>query len=96
MNFDHHIENEHNVWHYLYFIYYLLSKSTTEFTGPESYVYNEIVKNNIKWIPVMRCLELDDEENENQELERNVGSMISNLKLINTQIRGGAAANTEE
>jgi len=44
----------------------------------------------------MRCLELDDEENENQELERNVGSMISNLKLIDTQIRGGAAANTKE
>jgi hypothetical protein len=35
--------NEHNMWHYLYFIVLIKVKDPTEFTGPESYVY-EMVK----------------------------------------------------
>ncbi len=42
VTFKHHIQNEHNVWNYLYFIVHLLTKDTTEFTGPESYVYDKI------------------------------------------------------
>ena len=38
MSFDEHINSEHNMWHYLYFIVLLKVKDTTEFTGPESYV----------------------------------------------------------
>jgi len=43
VTFQHHIESEHNVWNYLYFIVHLLTKDTTEFTGPESYVYDKIL-----------------------------------------------------
>lgn len=38
VSFDEHINSEHNMWHYLYFIVLLKVKDTTEFTGPESYV----------------------------------------------------------
>ena len=30
---------EHNMWHYLFFIVLVKVKDPTEFTGPESYVY---------------------------------------------------------
>ena len=43
MSFDEHINSEHNMWHYLYFIVLLKVKDTTEFTGPESYV-SQMVK----------------------------------------------------
>ena len=42
MTFKHHIVHDHNVWNYLYFIVHLKIKDTTEFTGPESYVYDKI------------------------------------------------------
>ena len=42
VTFHKHIIQEHNVWHYLYFIVHLKTKDTTEFTGPESYVFKMI------------------------------------------------------
>lgn len=39
VSFEEHIEKEHNMWHYLYFIVLVKVKDPTEFTGPESYVY---------------------------------------------------------
>ena len=43
VTFQQHIDQSHNVWNYLFFIVHLKIKSTTEFTGPESYVYDKIV-----------------------------------------------------
>ena len=42
MTFHQHITHEHNVWHYLSFVVHLKTKDTTEFTGPESYVFERI------------------------------------------------------
>lgn len=39
VSFEEHIKNEHNMWHYLYFIVLVKVKDPTEFTGPESYVH---------------------------------------------------------
>ena len=46
VTFEFHISREHNLWHYLYFIVHLNTKDTTEFTGPESYVYKMISVSN--------------------------------------------------
>ena len=43
VSFEEHFRMEHNLWHYLYFIVLIKVKDPTEFTGPESYVY-EMVK----------------------------------------------------
>lgn len=43
VTFEHHINNEHNMWDYLYFIVLIKVKDSTEFTGPESYV-SEMIK----------------------------------------------------
>ena len=42
VTYQHHIDHDHKVWNYLFFIVHLKMKSTTEFTGPESYVYEKI------------------------------------------------------
>jgi hypothetical protein len=43
VSFDDHIQTEHNLWHYLYFIVLLKLKKRTDFTGPQSYV-NELIR----------------------------------------------------
>ena len=42
VTYEEHIERDHNLWFYLYFIVYLKSKRSTEFTGSECYVYEMI------------------------------------------------------
>ena len=39
VSFEEHCKEEHNMWHYLYFIVLVKVKDPTEFTGPESYVF---------------------------------------------------------
>ena len=39
VTFEQHIKEEHNMWHYFNFLILLKVKEKTEFTGPESYVY---------------------------------------------------------
>ena len=58
VTFEEHIRNEHNMWHYLYFIVLIKVKDPTEFTGPESYVH-QMVKVNFSFsvcIPPCRML----------------------------------------
>ena len=43
VTFEDHINSEHNMWDYLYFIVLTKVKDHTEFTGPESYV-SEMIK----------------------------------------------------
>ncbi|KAG9509653.1 Inositol 1,4,5-trisphosphate receptor, partial [Fragariocoptes setiger] len=58
VSFEHHVRREHNLWHYLYFIVLVRSKSPTEFTGPESYVSNMIKAHDLEWFPRMRAMSL--------------------------------------
>jgi len=39
ISFDEHTKMEHNMWNYLYFLILIKVKDKTEFTGPESFVY---------------------------------------------------------
>ena len=45
VSFEKHVKEEHNMWHYLYFIVLIKVKDPTEFTGPESYVYGQVEVN---------------------------------------------------
>lgn len=40
ISFDEHTKMEHNMWKYLYFLILIKVKDKTEFTGPESFVYD--------------------------------------------------------
>lgn len=59
--FMHHIEKEHSLWMYVFFIIYLNNKDTTEYTGIESYVSEKLVQDDIAWFPFNKaiCLEAD-------------------------------------
>ncbi|CAH8561358.1 unnamed protein product [Heterobilharzia americana] len=57
-SFDEHVEVDHNVWHYIYFIIYLKTKSVNDLTGPEIYINKLIKKREFKWIPRRRAMTL--------------------------------------
>lgn len=56
VTFEDHIQVEHNIWHYLYFIVLIKIKSRTELSGPESFVYDMIKNKDHSWFPRMRAM----------------------------------------
>jgi len=58
LGFDHHIKNEHNMWHYLYFYVYLKLKPVSEYTGSEYYVYKQNKKHKIDYFPLNQAVSL--------------------------------------
>merc|ERR1712226_1838680 len=83
VSFEEHCKQEHNMWHYLYFIVLVKVKDPTEFTGPESYVYAMIKDKNLDWFPRMRAMSLaaDDAEGEQNEL-RNLQTQLESTNLL--------------
>lgn len=59
VTFEEHIQNEHNLWHYLYFIVLIKTKSRTELSGPESFVHDMIKNKDHSWFPRMRAMSLN-------------------------------------
>jgi hypothetical protein len=61
------------MWHYLYFIVHLRTKSQTEYTGPESFVSTLIQQNDLKWFPRHQAMSLqllpaNDEQADTKQL----------------------------
>jgi hypothetical protein len=49
--FDRHLE-DHNVCSYFCYIFYLKEKDSSEYTGIESYVQDQIELEHISWLPI--------------------------------------------
>uniref|UniRef100_A0A5S6QTU2 Inositol 1,4,5-trisphosphate receptor n=1 Tax=Trichuris muris TaxID=70415 RepID=A0A5S6QTU2_TRIMR len=77
VSFDEHVEMDHNMWKYFYFYVLLKTKSSTEFTGPESYVYRLIEEGNLDWFPRMRTMKLVMRDSEEQTEMKMVQRMIA-------------------
>ncbi|KAL9655967.1 hypothetical protein ABK040_007588 [Willaertia magna] len=59
MNFLKHSFEEHNLWNYVYFLIYLYNKEKTEFTGAEQYVFDQTLKDDLNFFPILRSLTLE-------------------------------------
>ncbi|VDK72063.1 unnamed protein product [Litomosoides sigmodontis] len=84
VTFEEHRKNEHNLYHYLYFIVWLQVKDETELTGPESYVANCIKEHKSDWFPRMQAMSLAED---NQEVEQtdDISAIHDSLnKLLDT------------
>ncbi|XP_072419628.1 inositol 1,4,5-trisphosphate-gated calcium channel ITPR3 isoform X1 [Chiloscyllium punctatum] len=84
VSFEEHINNEHNIWNYLYFIVLVHVKKKTEYTGPESYVAQMIKTKNLDWFPRMRAMSLVSNEGEGEQNEfRNLqDKLFLTMKLV--------------
>ncbi|XP_041446733.1 inositol 1,4,5-trisphosphate receptor type 1 isoform X2 [Xenopus laevis] len=84
VTFEEHIKEEHNMWHYLFFIVLVKVKDSTEYTGPESYVAEMIKDRNLDWFPRMRAMSLvsSDSEGEQNELRNLQEKLESTMRLV--------------
>ncbi|XP_017160266.1 inositol 1,4,5-trisphosphate receptor type 1-like isoform X2 [Poecilia reticulata] len=84
VTFEEHIKEEHNMWHYLYFIVLVKVKDSTEYTGPESYVAEMIKEHNLDWFPRMRAMSLvsSDSEGEQNEIRSLQEKLESTMRLV--------------
>lgn len=89
VTFEDHIDKEHNMWHYLYFIVYLNTKDHTEFTGPETFVYKKIKygkgAEHVEWFPRLRCMSLVTEDTEPEQ--NDVKDLQNQLNQTNNLVR---------
>jgi len=50
--YNDHINNDHDPFNYIFYLFYIKKKDHTEFTGMESFVYNmAFVEKDITWFP---------------------------------------------
>ena len=67
--FEHHINHEHNMWNYVYFLLYLDQKDPNDYTSHEFYVAQKFEENEeLAFIPVNRALVLDHRSNEEDKV----------------------------
>ena len=63
INFDNHVQKEHNIWNYVDFLCYLHFYDANNFTKVESYVWEKLIEKNYEWIPIdVDAAAGDDEE----------------------------------
>ncbi|KAM6977326.1 inositol 1,4,5-trisphosphate-gated calcium channel ITPR3 [Aplochiton taeniatus] len=89
VSFEEHINVEHNIWHYLYFIVLVREKNKTDYTGPESYVGCMIKSKNLDWFPRMQAMSLvvTDADGEQNEMRNLQDRLASTMKVV-TQLAG--------
>ena len=96
-NFNRHISEEHNMWHYIAYIVYLQKKHEThciDMTGTESYVIESYDKEDHSWIPVGRSLTFErkstrenvEEKSEVDELKLKLNEVLEKVTTQNTDV----------
>ncbi|XP_072241681.1 inositol 1,4,5-trisphosphate-gated calcium channel ITPR2 isoform X3 [Leuresthes tenuis] len=97
VSFEEHIQSEHSMWHYLYFLVLVRTKDPTEYTGPESYVAQMIAEKNLEWFPRMRAMSLVSSEGDNEQNEmRSLQEKLDNTVVLVAQLSGQLAELKEQ
>ncbi|KEG09002.1 inositol 1,4,5-trisphosphate receptor [Trypanosoma grayi] len=86
-----HVNQEHNMWMYLYFMSYLRRKDPNDFTGQESYVHERIQQNDLGFFPEEECLLLQEDEDRLDAAEDEQQD-VAGVDERGTARRGPAAA----
>ena len=87
--YEHHVTVDHNIWNYLFYIYYIKKENPTEFTGVDSYVYEMLRKEDIFWFPIGKSLAINqmaEQSITSQEKFSNLFSRIRGLVESNKQL----------
>ena len=82
--FEYHTKTSHNVWNYYYFLYYLINKEETEYTGLESYVHKCLSPpDKIDWIPINKSLATQNNEGDiDEDVDDQLEKVLDTLKKI--------------
>jgi len=80
MNFEEHVNREHNKWNYIFFLTYIQEKykrNRTEMTQIENYVNERCMAKNYQWFPQTRSLTLEKKKELAQTQEDDATTIIA-------------------
>eukprot|EP00854_Cymbomonas_tetramitiformis_P026939 gene26939-33124_t len=78
-NFLSHIQSTHNPWHYMSYFMYVMSKSSSERTGLESFVHAQLEANQIRFLPLNRSLDLERDKVSQLATTNNLLTMLQSI-----------------
>lgn len=58
LGFDYHIQYDHNVWNYLFFIIHLKQKDPSDFNGTESSIFQCFQNDDMSWFPQHKSIRM--------------------------------------
>merc|ERR1712203_181529 len=88
-NFDTHINEEHNQWKYIYFLYYLNQKGEDHLNGTEQLCWNDYRKYKTDWLPIGKTSYLTrdyDETNLIKKTQERLTDVEKNVSENYTQV----------
>lgn len=84
--FNLHCSQDHSEWSYLLFLGYLRTKDATEYTGVESFVWEQYQKKDIQWFPVRQALGVKSSTSADHEIAVRRGRMSGRLKRVTADL----------
>ena len=101
LDFQHHLQNDHNMWKYLWFLIYLDEKNSEDYNGIEQYVADCVATDNsLLWLPRKKAMVLVKPRDRYDlftiyskitALKEQLGALEESV-LLSTRERGGAAS----
>ena len=70
--FTKHIDDDHNLWYYVYYLVHLDLKDSSDYSGVESYVSEKQELEDISWVPshkAISLLDIVDDDGDDKEAE---------------------------
>ena len=80
--YDYHVSVDHNIWNYLFYIYYIKKEAQTEYSGVDSYVSDKLKSEDIFWIPIGKSLALNQLEDHFDSSQGKFNIIIQRIKII--------------
>ena len=79
-DFKAHVSEDHHVWNYLYYAYFLIKKDHTEYDGIESFVSECLGNESLDWMPVNKALYVEGTgATEEELLEESIDKLLKKL-----------------
>lgn len=76
-DFDYHLLKQHDLWTYVYFLYYIVRQGSLNLNGLEQYTYDNYLKLETEWLPIANTAYLDKTED---NLIGEIGEDISQIR----------------
>jgi len=94
--FKNHIRDDHNMWSYLNFIFFIWEQDKDDDDGLEYWVRKRVEANEIIWFPINKAMRLDDRESDVDALRKSIlddihvteKSVFDRMSAIQTDVDG--------
>lgn len=85
--FRNHVQLDHNMWNYLYYIFMLWEQDRDDDDGLEQYVRKAIEANEITWFPIRKAIRLDQAASEEEVTVKEISDALDALeRTVNLKI----------